>query len=152
MKIITGQDARCGPWLAAKQGIEWYPGSGSTIGLEDENGELLAVTCFDTYNGVNIGVHIAAVPGKRWMTREYLWYIFHYPFKQLKVRRVTAVIASTNADAWGFIENLGFTLEATLKDAHPGGDLKIYRMYSDECRWLNLKERRNGKAEGSSTT
>jgi len=135
-----------------QDGAVWTPGAGSTIGLIDDDGQPMAVACFDNYNEANINMHIAAVPGKRWLTREFLWYCFFYPFEQLKVKRITGIVASNNAAARRFDEHLGFTLEATLKDAHPGGDLLVYCMTREQCRWLTLKEPRNVKAETTTST
>lgn len=150
---MTGRDEWLGPWMVARQeGAEWVPGSGHTIGLLDTDGLPIAVVAFDQYNQANINMHVAAVPGKRWLRKEYLWYCFHYPFIELGVKRITGIVASTNHAARKFDEHLGFTLEATLKDAHPDGDLLIYCMRKEQCRWLNLKDRTHGQAESSSTT
>jgi len=153
MNIVTGQDDRCGPWMCERQGLPWIPGSGKTIGLESDLGELRAVVCFDSYNEVNISMHVAAAPGRHWLNRNFLWYSFYYPFVELQCKRITAVVASCNAEVRRFMDNLGFTLEATLKDAHPAGDLLIYVMHRDQCRWItHLKDRPNGQAETPSPT
>lgn len=152
-KVISGNEEFLGPWLAEKQGITWVPGSGVTLGLIADSGEILAVVAFDEYNGANLGMHVAAVPGSHWLNREFLWYSFFYPFEQLRCKRITTVVASCNSQVRRFMENLGFTLEATLKDAHPEGDLLIYVMFKAQCRWIkHLKDRNHGKAESSSTT
>lgn len=149
--VLTGCDDWFGPWFADKQGIEYLPNAMQYIGLFGD-GQILSVCAFDNFNGANINMHIASVPGKRWLTREYLWYCFFYPFEQLKVRRVTGLVAASNLQARKFDENLGFTLEATLKDAHPDGDLLVYKMTADQCRWLTLKDTNNGKVQSSTTT
>lgn len=152
-RIVIGENEWLGPWMTTRQdGAVWVPGAGHTIGLIDDNNQPIAVVYFDNYNEANVNMHIAAEPGKRWLTREFLWYCFFYPFEQLKVKRITGLVASNNAAARKFDEHIGFTLEATLKDAHPGGDLLVYCMRREQCRWLTLKDTRNGKAETSSST
>lgn len=152
MKIVMGQNDRLGPWMVARQQYaEWIPGSGQTIGLLSDDDEPIAVAAFDQYNEANINIHIAAVPGKRWATPNFLWYCFYYPFIQLGVKRVTGIVASTNLAARRFDEHIGFTLEATLKDAHPDGDLLVYCMTKDQCRWLNYKDRSHVKTESPSS-
>lgn len=150
-RVVTQQDSWLGPWFCKVQGVDFIPGASVYVGLV-EGEEVLAVAAYDNYNGANINMHIAAVPGKRWLIREYLWYCFHYPFIQLQVRRVTGIVPSSNLQARKFDENLGFTLEATLKDAHPEGDLLVYVMTKESCRWLNLKGCTNGKAKSTSST
>ena len=107
--------------------------------FRSSDGELLAGVLYEDYNGANLLTHIAATTSGHWMTREYLWFIFYYPFVQLNCKRITSIVASSNQKSARFVEHLGFKLEATLKDAHPGGDLLVYVMHKIDCRWLNLK-------------
>ena len=139
MKILTGCDKMVGPWICSRIGGQWIPGRGVTIGLVHPEKGLVAGVLYEDWNGANITGHVAAVPGRHWLNREFLWYAFYYPFEQLKVKRITGTVPSNNLEAQRFDESLGFELEATLKDAHPEGDILIYRMTKDKCRWLNLK-------------
>jgi RimJ/RimL family protein N-acetyltransferase len=120
-----------------KAGGSWYPGS-AAIGLF-EDGELVAGVVFDSYNRASVCMHVAAVEGKRWMSRPYLQGCFAYAFRQLGVKKILGLVPADNTEARAFDEHLGFVLEATLKDAHPNGDLLIYSMTPDQCRWLHLK-------------
>jgi RimJ/RimL family protein N-acetyltransferase len=116
--------------------------AGRCVGLievapeDPDRGEIIACVWYEGYNGANMNMHVAAKPGARWMTREFLWYVFHYPFIECGVKRVTGLVPEMNYAARRFDEHIGFKLEATLKDAAPGGDLRIYTMFKDECRWL----------------
>jgi len=115
---------------------------GQTIGLA-ENGELIAGVVYEDFNGRSVTAHIAAKPGRRWMTKEFLAVIFDYPFNQLKVEKLIGVVPSGNLEARRLDEHFGFTIEARLKDCHPTGDLLIYTMRRDQCRWLGLWEKLN---------
>lgn len=139
-RIVTGEDSRVGPWVCERAGGTWIPGRGTTIGLECD-GELVAGVLYEDFNGVNLLMHVAATPDRRWLVRDYLWFCFYYPFVQLGCKRVTGIVPSCNLDARRFDEHLGFVLEATLKDAHPDGDLLVYAMRKEDCRWLNLRKR-----------
>lgn len=140
-EIIVGRDSVVGPWVTAKAGGTWVPGRGATIGLASLEKGLLAGVLYEDWNGANVLMHVAAAPGREWLCREFLWYCFHYPFVELGVKRVTGIVPSTNLEARRFDEHLGFTLEATLKDAHPTGDLLVYAMRKEDCRWLNIKRK-----------
>lgn len=137
--IITGQDDRVGMFVAQKIGKGSNFTEFSAIGLE-EDGKLIAGVVFTDYNGVSVSMHVAAEPGRRWMTREYLWFCFYYPFEQMRVKRITGVVEEGNLDAQRFDEHLGFQLEAKLKDAGKTGDLFIYRMFKEDCRFLGIKQ------------
>jgi hypothetical protein len=141
VKTITCDGDRVAKFVARELAIKtWSNPVG--IGIE-EDGEMLAGVVYDYFNGRNICMHVAAVEGKRWMTREFLWYCFFYPFVQLGCDRVTGLVPESNLDARRFDEHLGFKLETRLQDAHPDGDLLVYKMMKQDCRFL---ERRHGKA------
>jgi RimJ/RimL family protein N-acetyltransferase len=90
-------------------------------------------------------VHLAG-EGKDWLNREFLWFCFFYPFEQLNVTKIIAPIDSNNRASIRWTEHCGFTLEATLKDACPKGDMLLYTMTREACKWLQLKDRYRGKA------
>lgn len=110
------------------------------FGIE-QDGRLIAGVAFNDYNGANINMHVASDGSKRWMTRELLWMVFDYPFNQLKVKRITGLVSEGNRKAQYFDEHLGFVFETTLESAHPTGDLLVYRMFREDCRWLNMRIR-----------
>lgn len=148
MTIACGLDDLIGPWVAEGTGGQWVAGRGTTIGLiDDETQRPLAGVLYEDWNGKNVCVHIRAETGRNWAQREFLWFIFYYPFEQLGASRLTAIVAGGNEKSVEFVERLGFVLEATLKDAHPTGDLLVYVMRKAECRWLSLKGARSGQEQ-----
>lgn len=111
---------------------------GTDIGIGwAKAGELVAGVAYADWNGPNVVCHIASDGSRRWLTREYLWTIFDYPFRQLKVRRITVCVGEGNSASRRFVEHLGFRLEATLRAAHPTGDLLVYVMMKEWCRWIS---------------
>lgn len=142
---MTGKDALVGPWVAERSGGTWTPGGAVTIGLFDEDKGLLAGVIYENWNYANIFMHVAAVDGARWLTREFAWFVAYYPFNQLGCKRVSGLTPSSNARARKFNEALGFKQEAILKDAAPDGDLILYYMRREDCRWLKLKDKPHGK-------
>lgn len=123
-----------GPWVAARiEGMTYYPGTSSAIGRV-KDGKLVAGVLYQDHNGPNVFAHIAVEPGG--MNRRFLSIIFDYPFNQLKVDRITGIVASSNLAARKLDEHLGFELEAILQGAHPDGDLCVYKMTAEKCRWI----------------
>lgn len=114
---------------------------GVGIGLE-ENGTLRAGVVFNDYNGANMCIHVASDGSRAWMNRELLWFTFHYAFQQVGVKRLTGIVPESNISARQFDEHLGFREEGRLKDAHPDGDLILYRMTKADCRFLNIRRDR----------
>jgi RimJ/RimL family protein N-acetyltransferase len=105
------------------------------VAWEDENG----IRCAVVYNHpayLNINAHILSDGSKRWATREFLWAIFHYPFIQCKMNRISAPIAEGNLEARRFVEKLGFSLEGRMDGyRHDGSAQLIYGMLRKDCRW-----------------
>lgn len=125
-----------GPWVSAKTGGTWTRGRGTAIG-KVQNGNLVAGVLFEDWNGANVIEHIAAEGN--WATKGFLHLIFHYPFNQLKVKRITAPIAASNAKSINLVTKMGFTLECTLAQANPDGDVHIFRMFKEDCKYLRGK-------------
>lgn len=125
-------------WVA-KQTQE-YGNFGTDVGIGwQRDGRIIAGVAYANWNGVNVECHIASDRSKKWLTREFLWTIFDYPFNQLKAKRITVCVGEGNKDSTRFVKHLGFTMEAKLKDAHPTGDLQIFRMFANECRFLQVR-------------
>ena len=106
------------------------------IGLV-RGGQLVAGVLYEGLNRQNVWMHVAAEPGARWLTRAYLRACFAYPFRVCSVQRVSAHVDSTNVASRRFCGHLGFVPEARLAAAaHDGGDVILYVMWRDDCRFL----------------
>lgn len=99
------------------------------------NDETIAAVIFDAFNGQNIFMHCAG-QGKNWLNRHFLHEAFKHPFVTLGAKRVTLWIDKSNVASRRFAQHLGFTQEATLERAGTfGGDVVIYRMFRESCRY-----------------
>lgn len=128
-----------GPWVCERAGGTWIHGKGRCIGQVDSSGKIVAGVLYEGWNGRNIVAHIAG-EGKKWATRYYLGVIFDYPFNQAGVDRVTLTIDDDNQESINLATRMGFTLECSIKQANPrGGDILIYKMFKDECKYLKGK-------------
>jgi RimJ/RimL family protein N-acetyltransferase len=106
------------------------------IGLR-RNDRLVAGVLFEGINPFNAWMHVAAEPGARWLTRDYLRACFAYPFLICGLKRVSGYVDACNKAARRFDEHLGFREEARLRAAAAdGGDVILYVMWRDECRFL----------------
>ena len=104
------------------------------IGLE-RDGEVVGGVLYERFNGTGIWAHVAGVG--RWVTKDYLREAFAYPFVQLGVRYIWGWVDESNEKARRFDEHLGFKPHALLTGAaKDGGDVIIYRMTREDCRFL----------------
>ncbi len=122
-----------GPWVCEGTGGTWVPGRGTAIGKR-RCGRIVAGVLYEDWNGANVSCHIRGEGN--WASRDFLRIIFDYPFNQLGVRRITCLVDSANTVSNHFVTRLGFSLECSLAEATPRGNLNIYRMKRDECRFL----------------
>lgn len=136
-RIVWDQSQKVGEWVCARIGGTFDASSSAAIGLE-KDGTLVAGVLFDHFNGRSIAMHVAG-EGGHWMTRDFARACFGYVFNQLKVQKVLGWVDSTNLQARRYDEHLGFQLEATVTGAGKTGDLLIYTMTPDQCRWLGGK-------------
>jgi RimJ/RimL family protein N-acetyltransferase len=104
------------------------------IGLE-KNGELVGGVLYERFDGRNIWMHCAG--SGRWITRDLLSAAFRYPFIQLGCHAVWGWVEAENTKARRLDEHLGFKQHAIIPaGSKTGGDVIIYRMTREECRFL----------------
>lgn len=103
------------------------------------DGEMVAGVLYKDFTGGSVWMHVAAQPGARWMTRDYLRYCFAYPFNEMKVNQILGWVEADNADARRFNEHLGFKAQHTLQGAgRNAADVIIYAMTRKECRYVDV--------------
>lgn len=125
---------RVGDWVAKHTRTplpwgEWYQGIG-----HEKDGELIAGVVFNFHTEADIVMHIAA--SGQWLTREYAYAIFAYPFLQLKTRRVSAFPRASDEVTRKLVLALGFTHEGTMRHGYADDDAVLYGMLREECRYL----------------
>lgn len=131
--MITVDAEHVGPWVCSKLGIDWIPNSHTAIG-KIKNGKLCAGVLYEDFTGTNVTAHIAGQDN--WPDRQFLWMIFDYPFNQLGVKRITAPVASTNEKSIALVKHMGFSLECKLSQAIPGGDMLLFCMFKEQCKYI----------------
>ena len=134
MSLVIGPEVVS--WVAVRTNEYGNFGAAQGIGWE-RDGALVAGVAYAEWNGVNVVAHIASDGSRRWLTRTFLNVIFDYPFRQLGVRRITACVGEGNSDSRRFLLHLGFVHEATLRGAHPTGDLLVYVLWKEKCKWIS---------------
>jgi len=125
-----------GPWVCQKTGGTWVKGRGSVIG-KIKDGGLVAGVLYEDWSGTNLVCHIAGEP--EWADRYFLAVIFDFPFNQQGAKRITAPVCSSNAKSIALLTKMGFNLEAKLLGATANGDLLLFTMFKDNCRYLRGK-------------
>lgn len=139
MSLVLSQKERCGAWAMARIPAAALVGSWGdfeAIGWE-KNGELQAVAIFNNFTGCDISMHIAAVPGKAWLRKAFLYAVFAYPFVQLKCRRISGYVPAKSVDVIAFDEHVGFKHEGRLRHALPDDDIVLLGLLAEDCRFIH---------------
>lgn len=130
--IVSGKAV--GEWVAAKVGGVLQDNS-TAIGLE-RDGQLVAGAFYENWNRRSIVGHIA-IHGK--ITIGFVRAICSYPFDDCGVHKLIGPISSNNKKAIKFAIRIGFEEEARIKDADPDGDIILFTLTKDKCRYLGVR-------------
>lgn len=104
------------------------------------NGELRAVAVFCEFQGNMCTFHLCGT-GSHWMSKEFLWAMFDYPFEKLGLKVILAIIAGSNEKSLRLGRKLGFKELGRIPEALDDGGLVIFTMRPTDCRWLTLGAR-----------
>lgn len=142
-ELIYNQTDRLKDW--ALQRLPDVPANGDAhfMGLEVD-GELVVVVLYESFTPHMCSMHVVSDNGRRWCTRGFLAAAFAYPFIQLGLARVTALIPASNAKALSMDIRLGFKPEGVMRGGLGNDDLVVMGMLRSECVWLP-KESRHGR-------
>lgn len=95
----------------------------------------------DFYAGGSIRMHVKAYT-PNWITREFLWLAFDYPFNQLGVPKALGTVQGDNYFASNFARKLGFRLVTEVPEVFPNRiPLLILEMNKSDCKWLDYSPR-----------
>ena len=121
------------PWVMQRAGCS-ISSDCQTIGqvLDDK---IVAGVMFENYTGPAITGTIA-VEKDYAMSREFVRAIFDYPFKQLECRTILASASSGNTRSKNLLEHMGFVRTATIPGVYEDGDMDIYVLKREDCRFL----------------
>ena len=140
--ILAGQAEVIARWVEAR--VPGYRSFDTPAGFGVlREGRLAAGVVFHNYDARAGDIEVAiAAESPRWASREVFYTAFAYPFLQLGCRRVTARVPVANMRARRLVEGAGFVLEGLVRSAAPdGGDVLIYGMLKEECRWVSPQPR-----------
>jgi hypothetical protein len=100
------------------------------------DGEIKAVASYSSFEGRSC--NFSLVGKGNFMSKDFLFAMFDYPFNILKVKVIIATIAGNNEVSLKLSRHLGFQEAAVIPDAHRDGDLVIMVMRRKNCKWLQI--------------
>lgn len=128
--LIHGADV--GHWVAAQTDGAYFSAMSQAIGLV-RDGELVAGVIYENWNGKSITCHIAFL-GR--LSKAFLALAFRYAFITCGAHKIIAPVMSDNTDALRVVRKMGFLEEARIVDGAPRGDIVLFTMTAETCRFL----------------
>lgn len=108
--------------------------------INDTTREIDWVVGYDGFVGKVCQMHVVKTAHKP-VPRKLLWAAFDYPFNRAGIEMILGVVNSNNSYAMNFDKHLGFKELNRLPGMHDdGGDLVLFGMKKEECRWLKEKK------------
>lgn len=109
------------------------------LGSEADD-HIRAAVIFNREMPFSIYCHIVTDGSKTWATPDFMYAICHYPFIHLGKERVTVLVDEHNDVSNEFVLRMGFELESVMVRGGETGDMNVYRMFKQNCRWLEKGE------------
>jgi hypothetical protein len=136
-----------GMQIAARAGAVYNPACDRCV-ARIEKGALYGGVIYQAYTGASMSIHMAGFR-PNWCNRDMVWVAFHYPFVQLGVKKLFGQVGIHKPEILKIDIQLGFKIEAVIKDVYPEGDMALLSMYKDDCRWLKVTPRTIASQKGS---
>jgi RimJ/RimL family protein N-acetyltransferase len=125
--------------IAEAAGTIYNPFADRSI-VRVEGEDLIGGVLYQGYTGASIQIHMAGF-APTWVTRDLMWVVFDYPFRQLGCETLFGQVPEANTKALEIDLKLGFKIVAKIEGVYPDGACIVVAMKRDECRWLNMKPR-----------
>lgn len=127
--------------------VPFVKGFTKCIAVYDSTDKLAGGVFFTDYNVASMNIHVASFR-PYWITPQFLWLTFDYPFNVCNINKLIGLVPESNKAAIKFDLNLGFVEEARIRDVFPEGAMIVFGMYKADCRFLKMKPRPLGGLNG----
>lgn len=140
MRLVLGQDEIVTAWMEGQTGRPYrlyYDRYGApaqaVMGWCGDDGVIQSAAYFTNHqDGGAIEIHIC---GR--LTRHCIRDAYRYAFRQLEVKRISALIQRSNKMLRRKLSKLGFKYEATIKNQYSEGDALMFRLDRAAAeRWM----------------
>ena len=122
-------------WVAERTGCE-ITDKTTAIGSLNKKGDIIAGAVYNHYTGKSISSTFA-VADRKGLTKRFIKDIFKYPFEQLGVDRIINYVAESNIESRKITEKFGFVHDVTIQGVYPDGNMMVYTMSRENCKWLD---------------
>lgn len=128
-------DHEVGYWVAAQMDGDYDKTKSHAIGFV-RDGKLIAGFVYEKWNGQSVFCHLAI---KGQINKTFLKVAMGYAFEGLGAKKIIGPILHSNQKSIKAAKALGFIEEARITNAAPNGDILLYTMTAEQCRFFGGK-------------
>jgi RimJ/RimL family protein N-acetyltransferase len=132
MDLRTEPREQIAQWVLEGFGGCFLPGY-KVIAVFDGD-RLMGAAVFDAFTARDCNFHVR-IADRRCVSRRTLRAVFDYPFRQLKLDRVSAQVMADNAASLEAVQRLGFVYEGAKRQRTWASQLQ-FGMLMSECPWV----------------
>jgi hypothetical protein len=140
--MIRINDVHAIKLIARAAEIEFIPRLHHCIADYSAGDQLKGGVLFTNYRVGSVAIHMAGFR-KNWVSKSMLYLAFHFPFRQLKVKKLFGMVPERNVDARNSDLRLGFKIEYMTEGVYGYEDgvngVYLMSMTEAECKWLDMK-------------
>jgi hypothetical protein len=137
--MIRIGDERHGRLIAMAACVGYDPETDKTFSRVDSDGCFLGGFVLTDYTGSTMTDHMAGVGN--WCSPQLMWVIFDYQFEQCSLKKVMCTVSSHRRNVVDLVTRAGFRHEYSIEDGVPEGQMHLFSMSKDQCKWLRLRDR-----------
>lgn len=129
----------------AEHGVALYRSDDQQLIGRVESGRLIAVVAYNDFYGSVCTMQIAGEGN--WLSRELLKLAFYYPFIQMNLAAVIALVSEDNPRSLRFVKHVGFHEVHRIDDGYKAGvDLIVLKMRREDCKYIEVYNEAISKA------
>lgn len=124
-------------WLGARIGIHHFTPGARAIETVDKSGRVVGMIGYDGFTQNSAQIHIALDTPLAWraLSKPAFW----YPFHELGLGLLLAMVSSANTRSLELTEHVGFRPTYRIEDGIlPGTHIVLFEMRREDCRWLEV--------------
>ena len=131
MEIRIDPREQIAAWVLEGFGGCFLPGY-KAIGVFDGD-RLMGAAIFDAFTDKDCNFHVR-IADRRCVSRRTLRAVFDYPFRQLRLDRVSAQVMADNEESLEAVQRLGFVYEGAKRQKGPSQ--LMFGLMVHECPWV----------------
>lgn len=124
----------------SEEGVKW-------LTVVDEFSQPIAVAAFHNFTECNCEISLATLGHRTLASPRILRELLSYPFDQLGLRRLTAVVRPDNHRSLEQVRRMGFLVEGLVRNWYPDSHGILLGLLREDCKWAAHQRHRHHQTQ-----